>query len=193
MLPKNMPYYHGHRIRNDNGSSDATASTADVCVPPIGNETGLHHLAIWIVSFGLNPGNPSFTVDPTVRARTLYNSEPTSAAGLLSRYDWAIYGFNSGHFLSTICEMNLPFNVVLVCNPFVNGALFSGVYVLPHNLVRHACSLGSCLGFRAHIAAYGLPYSLPLLYKQQANELLSGVASIYPHVALPHPLVSHCG
>jgi hypothetical protein len=125
MLPENMPYYRGHCVRNDNGSSDATASTADVCAPPICNETGLQHLAIWPVSFGLNPGIPLFTIDPMVRAQTLYNSDLTSAAGLLSCYDWAIYGFNSGHFLSTICEMNLPFNVVLACNTFANGrALF---------------------------------------------------------------------
>jgi hypothetical protein len=141
MLPENMPYYHGHCVRNDNGSSDATASTADVCTPPICNETGLQHLAIWPVFFGLNPGVPSFTINPTVRAQTLYNFDLTSAAGLLSCYDWAIYGFNSGHFLSTIRKMNLPFNVVLACDPFANGrtlfqefthcsTIFSGAPVL---------------------------------------------------------------
>ena len=94
--------------------------------PTTSNRTGLQHLAIWPVSFGLNPGVPSYPVDPTVSTRTLYNADLTSAAGLLlSWYDWAVYGFNSGHFLSTIRELNLPFNVVLACDPFANGcALF---------------------------------------------------------------------
>ena len=40
-------------------------------------------------------------------------------------FSWAVYGFNSGHFLSTISKRNLPFSVVLVCDPFQYGrALF---------------------------------------------------------------------
>jgi len=38
---------------------------------------------------------------------------------------WAVYVFNSGHFLLTISKWNLPFSVMLACNPFkYSRALF---------------------------------------------------------------------
>jgi hypothetical protein len=47
------------------------------------------------------------------------------AASMLAHFDWAIYSFNSRHFLSTICVRSLPFKLVLAYNPFVCGrALF---------------------------------------------------------------------
>ena len=33
-------------------------------------------------------------------------------------FSWAVYGFNSGHFLLAISKRNLPFSVVLACDPF---------------------------------------------------------------------------
>jgi hypothetical protein len=40
---------------------------------------------------------------------------------MLAKFDWAIYGFNSGHMLSTMRDCGFPSNVVLACNPFVHG------------------------------------------------------------------------
>ncbi len=53
-------------------------------------------------------------------ARSLYNSDLTRAAGMLTHFDWAVYDFNSGHFGSTIRKRGLPFRVVLACNPFIH-------------------------------------------------------------------------
>jgi hypothetical protein len=39
-----------------------------------------------------------------------------------------VYSFNSGHFASTISKRNLPFNVLLACDPYAYGrALFNKV------------------------------------------------------------------
>ncbi len=39
-----------------------------------------------------------------------------------------MYSFNSGHFASTISKRNLPFNVLLACDPYAYGrALFNKV------------------------------------------------------------------
>jgi hypothetical protein len=62
---------------------------------------------------------------------------------------WAIYGFNLGHVLSTMSKRNLPFHVVLACNPYEsNQALFHEFVwcplVLPSAaaLLDHTCGLG---------------------------------------------------
>jgi hypothetical protein len=47
---------------------------------------------------------------------TIVNSQNSLIKAL--NYSWAVYGFNSGHFLLTISKRNLPFSVVLVCDPF---------------------------------------------------------------------------
>jgi hypothetical protein len=68
---------------------------------------------------------------------------------MLAHFDWAVYGFNSGHFLSAIKEHSYPFHVVLACNPFVNGrALFweltscSPIHSSAASLLDHVRALG---------------------------------------------------
>ncbi len=65
----------------------------------------------------------------------LYNSDVTVAASILSKFDWAVYGFNDGHFSSMITDLGMPFCVVLACNPYTNGqALFKEVSLCPNIL-----------------------------------------------------------
>jgi len=117
MNPENMPYYRGPCLLRPSGADPSTPSVA--VDTTIMHGTGLQHLATWPVTFGMQA--PSTSAD----SRCLYNSDLTLAAGMLARYDWAVYGFNSGHFLSLIRDLGLPFNVVLACDPFANGqALF---------------------------------------------------------------------
>jgi len=40
---------------------------------------------------------------------------------MLAHFDWAVYGFNSGHYWSTIQGRGLHFRFVLMCDPFVHG------------------------------------------------------------------------
>jgi hypothetical protein len=83
---------------------------------------GVQHLATWPVCFGLNPPCDDSRGMPP---RALYNSDITRTASMIAHFDWAVYGFNSGHFLTTISEKGMPFRIVLVCDPYSNGrALF---------------------------------------------------------------------
>ncbi len=50
--------------------------------------------------------------------RGLYNAEFPALAYCATHFSWAIYGFNSGHFVSTILKWNLPFCVFLACDPY---------------------------------------------------------------------------
>jgi hypothetical protein len=43
---------------------------------------------------------------------------PATVYPLFAHFDWAVYGFNSGHFMHTIRDHGLPFHIVLVANPF---------------------------------------------------------------------------
>jgi hypothetical protein len=54
-------------------------------------------------------------------AQELYNSEFPALAYSVTRFRWAVYGFNSGHFMSTIKARNLPFSIVLACDPYAHG------------------------------------------------------------------------
>jgi hypothetical protein len=91
-------------------------------------------------------------------ARPLYNLDITIAASILSKFNWAVYGFNGGLFSSTIMELGMPFNIVLACIPYANGwALFKEISLCPTilssapALLNHICasritsSLTGCL------------------------------------------------
>jgi hypothetical protein len=78
----------------------------------------------------------------------LYNSKLTAAAQSLSCFNWAVYGFNSGHFISSIRLLGLPFAIVLA----------SGEYAHSHSLFTKlsTCTgpiLGECCALLDHIKA----------------------------------------
>jgi hypothetical protein len=61
-------------------------------------------------------------------ARELYNSEFLALAYSVTRFQWAAYGFNSGHIISTIEARKLLFSIGLACDPYAYGrALFNEV------------------------------------------------------------------
>jgi hypothetical protein len=53
--------------------------------------------------------------------QSLYNFNMSTTAGFLDHFDWAVYGFNSGHFVHTICNRSFHFHIVLAADPFANG------------------------------------------------------------------------
>ncbi len=84
--------------------------------------TGLQHLSTWLVTFGT--ATPAKTICD-VAPCCLYNFDLTCTASMLAHFDWAVYSFNSGFFLSTIHDCGLLFEVVLAWYSFVHGwALF---------------------------------------------------------------------
>ena len=66
-----------------------------------------------------------------------------------SHFIWALYGFNSGHFPSTIVKRNLPFRVVLACDPWESNQ------ALLHEFVHCPTILPSASALLDHIRASG--------------------------------------
>ena len=98
-----MPYYHESTFPN---VPDAIPTVATTLVPTI---TGSQHVANWpVLSFGFSasPSNPALPV------QKFYSSDLSTTASLLSHFDWAFYGFNSGNFVHTIRNRDLPFRIV---------------------------------------------------------------------------------
>jgi hypothetical protein len=121
---------------------DAVSAIATTLVPTI---TGSQHLANWPISFGFS-ASPS---DPDLPVRPFYNSDLSTTAGLLFHFDWAVYGFNSGHFVHTIRDCGLPFGIVLAADPFSNGrALLQELTTCPTILSRAPTLLDCIRGSR---------------------------------------------
>jgi hypothetical protein len=122
IAPKFQPYFRGPCISSPKSQPPPLGLAMHAKVATIPATTGLQHLQNWPVSFRCSP--QSWDAGDAARC-CLYNSKLTRAASMLAHFDWAVYGFNSGHFLLTIKEHGYPFHVVLACDPFVNGrALF---------------------------------------------------------------------
>ncbi len=72
-------------------------------------------------------------------------------------FSWAVYGFNSGHFVPMIEKRNLPFRIVLACDPFEYGRSLFGEFAECPIVLPSAASLldhirGS--GDQGHIDGY---------------------------------------
>ena len=126
---EHMPYYRGPRnpvehcpagTSTDDFEDTIADNVATTLIASIITQGDMGHTSICVhpVRSGLFPS----TSRPV---RALYNDEFPALAYRVMNFSWAVYGFNSGHFLSTISKRNLPFSVVLVCDPFKYGrALF---------------------------------------------------------------------
>ncbi len=151
--PKNMPYFRGPQLPVIPLPSPAD-DTCNAAVnhfshsAPSGGEIvlNLQHLSTYLVCFGYALAWPCHD---TTSTRALYNLDLMSATSILAKYDWAIYGFNSGHFSSTFCEHGMSFYVVIGCDLFANRrALFKEICACPAilsstpALLDHVCGSG---------------------------------------------------
>ena len=155
MKAKNMPYYCGPRIPVEhcpagtstdevvNAEVDVIATALMTTIVTQGDE-GFTSLCNRPVQFGSLP-----LQDRKCPIRGLYNAEFPTLAYRATHFSWAIYDFNFGHFVSTILKGNVPFCVLLACDPYKYGrALFSEFVhcptVLPSvaSLLDHIRGLG---------------------------------------------------
>jgi len=110
-----MPYYYywGSRVKSPGDSRPpvnvAANSLLTMLVTQESNSPPC--LANYPVQFGQCP------MDQDTKNRALYNSEYPVLAFHASRFSWAVYSFNSGNFASTISKQNLPFDILLACDP----------------------------------------------------------------------------
>jgi hypothetical protein len=107
-VPTNMPiapefqlYLRGPRINSPQSQPPPQGLAMHANVATIPATPGLQHLHNWPVSFGCFP--QSLESDD-VAPHCLYNCKLTQAASMLAHFNWAVYGLNSRHFLSTIKE-----------------------------------------------------------------------------------------
>ena len=68
-------------------------------------------------------------LENTLVGRSLYNSDVLALAYRASHFIWAMYGFNSGHFSSTIIKQNLLFQVILACDPYESNCVLLHEFV----------------------------------------------------------------
>ncbi len=126
MRPEHMPYYRGPRIRNgdaappddDNAGPSpdpADQPDSDSCTP----SATVHRSTVTSLPLSIVPVCFGTSADtcPNGSSAAKYNAEFPALAFRVTHFAWALYSFNSGHFLSSIVERNLPFIVTLACDP----------------------------------------------------------------------------
>ncbi len=142
ILPENMPYYCGPQIKHP----------VEPCADDIDHQNTLAATAVNFKNvdsiISIQPVQFGTFADPApvmLDERHNYNNEFLAFALSVARVNWEVYSFNSGNFASSISTRNLPFHVILACNPFAYGrALFEEFTKCP-------CILSSANALLDHI------------------------------------------
>jgi hypothetical protein len=194
MQAANMPYYWGPRIHFEHCPAALSMDSmmqevdtqADECVDLVATtlissiimqgDKGSTSLCNCPLQFGtLTSGNNKGSIC------ALYNSKFPAIAYRSTHFTWVVVnGFNLGHFPSTISKQNLPFWVVLTCDPYkANCALFqefvpSCPSVLPStaSLLDHICGSGKqglIDGYLIHLHSYQTSKPTSVFWTIQAS------------------------
>jgi len=114
IAPKHQPTFYGPQVIVPEEPLPPLPATQPTPIPtdhPMAAVTcDFQHLSNWLISFGII--KPSRYSNQTSYL-CLYNSEITRTASMLAHFDWAVYGFNSGHFVSAISNHGMPICIVL--------------------------------------------------------------------------------
>ena len=127
--PQNMPYYRGPRVHIPGTKKPFEPCAAEATISSaVAEVVDNAYIANVPVLHGSFPILVNSTGPPSTNNRILYNANVTELGWKLSHFAWATYGFNSGHFISTIMENSLPFTIGIACDPFPSGrSLFKSV------------------------------------------------------------------
>jgi hypothetical protein len=146
MQPENMPYYQGPGVRSpydSQGPAVNEAANSLLTMIVTQERNGSPCLANYPVWFG------KFSLLHNTAIWPLYNLEYPVFAFQAACFNWAVYSFNSGHFALTMSKRNLPFDILLACNPYAYGcALFDEFTECP-------CILPSAAALLDHICRSG--------------------------------------
>ncbi len=150
MKTENMPYYCGRRLASRDSPSDVDTpsdSPSDTekahnshCQSILSamidsNCHGLSHLAHIPVRFG------HFNHITHAHYFALSNYEIPANANRILNFNWAIYSFGCGHFLSTILSRNLPFHVTLACDQYEYGRALFREFATSATVLRSSAEL----------------------------------------------------
>ena len=104
MQPQHMTHYRGPQIKGSKVQDDKPVDTSamEIIKTMHTNQMlGPHHLSIFPVHFErYNDDERSKNLDNN--AKEPYHSPILVAASRVTRFNWAVYSFNSGHFISTM-------------------------------------------------------------------------------------------
>jgi hypothetical protein len=144
--PKHQPYICGPRVVVPKEPLPPLPVTQPTPIPtdhPTATVTcGFQHLSNWLISFGII--KPSGHSDQTSH-HCLYNSEIIRTASMLAHFDWAVYGFNSGYFVSAISDRGMPFHIIVAYDPYSNRrSLFQSITTCTH-VLDGALALLDCI------------------------------------------------
>ena len=105
MQPANMPYYWGPCIRHPANLGEPTVDdAANTLLTTIVTQDRISQpcLANYPIQFGNFPSHNDTSIHP------MYNSEFPALAFHVAHFKWAMYLFNSGHFVSMINMCKSP-------------------------------------------------------------------------------------
>jgi hypothetical protein len=129
MQPENMPGYR--KPRKSSSSTTAPAAYAwsdnvDTSAQSIftaifvddsrGHSEMLSHVPVCFGTY-----EPTVDLAAVYKSSPLYNSDLVCAAQTILEFHWAVYSFNSGHFLTSIDRGPLPFRVTLAADRTIAG------------------------------------------------------------------------
>jgi hypothetical protein len=107
--PENMPNYKGKRSPPITNQEPARVN---LLTNEIHNNTSITNIPIM------------FTVAEHTGSTRLHHTASASAAFSLINFNWAIYGFGSGHFHSTCLNRGIPFRIHIAADPTYQGRSF---------------------------------------------------------------------
>ena len=120
MLPKNMPYYRGPKVKHPPDEAAAEASHIQTLLTEmVTNSSGWSTpLSIMPIQFGtFADADPS----PVLNSWAMYNSEYASYALQASQFSWVVFKFSNRHFTTTIESANLSFTISVGCDTTLRG------------------------------------------------------------------------
>jgi hypothetical protein len=207
-----MPYYRDprvHDLRSPHNTSDQTNAVTNAA--PHIDEAAAALLTNIITLRGL--GHTSLGIRPVIfstfhtpklartdqPAQELYNPEFPALTYSVMGFQWVAYGFNSGHFISIIKTRNLPFSIVLACDPYAHGrALFNEVAKCQNELhgasafLDHICASDNASpidGYIIHTHCYQSSKPSTAFWSLQASivENLFAICKLQLFIAFVHP------
>ena len=120
--PENMPNYKGKR-------STPVAVTVNLLTADTSANTSVTNVPIMFA-----------TAEP-MKPTKLHHSASAIAAFSLTHFNWAIYGFGSGHFHSTCLDRGIPFRLQIAADPTYQGRKFFKAFCKTPIIVDSAINL----------------------------------------------------
>ena len=193
----NMPGYRKKRKVSLDEDEDTVSVTLSTVIHSQSSNGHENHLSNVPICFGCFEAGIDLT--QVYKATPLNNSELVLAARHIFHFQWAVYSFNSGHFVVSIQQHSLPFRVVLGAGAFAEGrTLFKEftdcTMILPgarelYDHVRNSGDTSKIDGYLLHSHRFPNSGATRAFWQLQASiiEEFRNIRQLSLFVALVHP------